>query len=132
MRLPPRQTAEPTLNLSPLIDVIFILLIFVILVARFVDQERLDVTLPSAAAGRPAEVDALQLTISQEGEIFVEGKRVERDDLSDRLEVERQSFTRAVVMADQDGAVQDAVFVLSAAKLAGFQGVALATRPPDP
>ncbi len=132
MRIPARSRPPPTLNLSPLIDVIFILLIFVILVARFVDQERLDVTLPSAAAGRPAEVDALQITISKEGELFVEGTLVERADLADRLETDRNRFDRAVVMADQDGAVQDAVFVLSTAKLAGFQGVGLATRPPDP
>lgn len=132
MRLPPRKRAAVTLNLSPLIDVIFILLIFVVLVARFVDQERLDVTLPSADAGRAAEIQALRVTITRAGDILVEGDRVARDDLADRLEAERGSFDRAVVLADRDGAVQDAVFVLSTAKLAGFRGVALATRPTDP
>lgn len=126
----PRKPLE--LNLSPLIDVIFILLIFVVLVARFVDQERLDVTLPSAEAGRPAEVDALLVTVTTDGSVVIEGEVLAEEQLFDVLSRERSRFGRAVLVADQDVALQHAVDVISTAKLAGFEAVAVATRPPAP
>ena len=132
MRLKRPKRAPLHLNISPLIDVIFILLIFVVLVARFVDQERLDVTLPSAEAGRPAEVDALLVTVTEAGDIALEGQIVAPDDLLDRLRRERARFHRAVLVADHTVALQVAVDVISAAKLAGFDAVAVATQPPEP
>ena len=132
MPFPARTRTPPQLNLSPLIDVIFILLIFVVLVARFVDQERLDVTLPSADAGRPAEIDALLIVMQEAGEIRIEGQAVSPDALPDVLEAARTRFDRAVVVADEAARVQAAVDAVSAAKLAGFGAVSLATRPPDP
>jgi biopolymer transport protein ExbD len=131
MPIPARKRAKPQLNLSPLIDVIFILLIFVVLVARFVDQERLDVTLPSAAAGRPAELDALMLVVKEDGTLWSEGQEIRPEDLDDTLERARARFSRAVVVADHAAKVQAAVDAVSAAKLAGFQAVSLATRPPQ-
>jgi len=132
MKLKRRQRAIPHLNLSPLIDVIFILLIFVVLVARFVDEERMDVTLPSAAAGRPAEVDALMLTVTASGQVFVEEREVGELELEEALDEGARRYRRAVLVADQDTQLQVAVDVLSAAKLAGFEAVAVATRPPEP
>ena len=132
MNLPKRDRSLPTLNLSPLIDVIFILLIFVVLVARFVDQERIDVTLPSAEAGRPAELAALQISMTAEGDVWVDGQQVPRESMYDSFTKHRRGFTRAVLIADQEANLQDAVEVISSAKLAGFEAVSLATRPPDP
>jgi biopolymer transport protein ExbD len=132
MKLPDRKLETPTLNLSPLIDVIFILLIFVVMVARFIDDERLDVTPPSAAAGRPAEVDALMIEVDAQGQVVIEGELIAEDDLSEVLIDARGRFKRAVLVADRDAKLQVAVDVLSTAKLSGFEGVALATTPPDP
>jgi biopolymer transport protein ExbD len=123
--------AAPTVNMSPLIDVVFILLIFVVLVARFVDQERLDVTLPSADAGRPAEVDALMVSLTRDGVVALEGVIVEDDELDDALTRARRRYARAVLVADRDVDLQAAVDLISRAKLVGFEGVALATRPPE-
>src|SRR5690606_3200533 len=83
MKLPARQRPPIQLNLAPLVDVIFILLIFVVLVAKFADQERLDVTLPSAAAGRTAEVDALMIEVSRDGVIAVQGHVIDPADLEE-------------------------------------------------
>jgi biopolymer transport protein ExbD len=131
VKLPDRQLETPTLNLSPLIDVIFILLIFVVMVARFIDDERLDVTPPSASAGRPAEVDALLIEVDAQGQVVVEGELIEEDDLHDVLTRARSRYQRAVLVADRDARLQIAVDVLSEAKLSGFEGVALATTPPE-
>ncbi len=96
-RLPQRARLPITLNLSPLIDVIFILLIFVVLVARFVEQERIDVNLPSAAAERPAELDALEITVTAGGVVAIEGEVIGPDHLCRA----RGRYRRAVLLADE-------------------------------
>lgn len=128
VRRPPR---APSINLSPLIDVIFILLIFVVLVAKFADEERLDVDIPSAAAGRPAELDALFVEVTVDGAALIGGHALPRDGLLERFQEERRRFRRMVLVADRASALQSAVDVISAAKLAGFDAVAVATRPPE-
>ncbi len=132
MKLPERERLPIQLNLAPLVDVIFILLIFVVLVAKFADQERLDVTLPSAAAGRPAEVDALMIEVSRTGVIAVQGFVVAPEDLEATVIAHRRYYRRAVLLADADTRLQGAVDVISTVKLAGYDAVALATRPPEP
>lgn len=132
MKLERAPVATPTINLSPLIDVVFILLIFVVLVAKFMDQERLDVTLPSAAAGRPAEVDALMIELDSDGQIALQGRIIAKEDLEDALVANGARYRRAVLVADRDAELQDAVDVISMAKLSGFKAVALATTAPDP
>ncbi|MEZ4238039.1 MAG: biopolymer transporter ExbD [Myxococcota bacterium] len=131
MKVARRTRAAPTINLSPLIDVIFILLVFVVLVAKFADQERLDVDVPSAQAGRPAELDALMIELDADGGVWLQGEAVGPEALLDGFRGFRRSYHRAVLVADRQVDLQLAVDVISAAKLAGFDGVAVATRPPD-
>lgn len=130
MKLQRPRREPPRIQLSPLIDVVFILLIFVVLVARFVDQERLDVDLPTADAGRPAEVQSLQLTVDIDGTVTIDGEVVAREDLADVLRGHRSRYARAVLVADREARLQHAVDVLSTCKLAGYDAVALATQPP--
>jgi biopolymer transport protein ExbD len=132
MNIPVRTRLPVDINLAPLVDVIFILLIFVVLVAKFANEERLDVTLPSAAAGWPAEVDALMIEVTDKGVIVVEGQVVSLEDLHDVAVAKKRYYRRAVLLADSDTALQRAVDVISTVKLAGYDAVALATRPPDP
>jgi biopolymer transport protein ExbD len=131
VKLDRRVRPTPAINLSPLIDVIFILLVFVVLVAKFADQERLDVDVPSADAGRPAELDALFVEIDVAGGVWLQGQLVDADTLLDGLRVHRRRYRRMVLVADRQVGLQQAVDVISTAKLAGFEGVAVATQPPD-
>jgi biopolymer transport protein ExbD len=126
-----RHRPTPTLNLSPLIDVVFILLVFVVLIARFADQERLDVDVPTAEGGRPAELDALFVEVDSDGGVWLQGVAVDPEVLLVALQGERQRYHRVVLVADRRTGLQQAVEIISAARLAGFEGVAVATRPPE-
>lgn len=131
MRLKPRPRSYPTLSLAPLIDIVFNLLLFVVLSARFGEDERLDVDVPSASAGRPAEVDALFVELDARGTVWLMGKPTEPKGLLDELLTARRHYGRMVLVADRQIGLQHAVDVISAAKLAGFETVAVATRPPE-
>ena len=104
MKLPERKRGIPALNLSPLIDVIFILLIFVVLVARFVDQERIDVTLPSAEAGRlNYDVAAGIIEFSDQATITEGGNQISSNVLVYNVAEQRIS---AESSGDEDGRVR--------------------------
>lgn len=117
------------LNLSPLIDVIFILVIFIVLVARFIDQNQLDIDVPESKLGRPATVEALVVHVTADGTVLVGDRPVDDDQLEAVLTPLRQQHERVLLLADGKIALQKAVDVLTAARAAGFDQVSLATEP---
>jgi biopolymer transport protein ExbD len=118
------------LNLSPLIDVIFILVIFIVLVARFIEQNQLDIDVPDTDAGRPATLEALIVNVTQEGFIFVGDVPVEAEGVEALLRSLRGKHDRILLLADGKIALQQAVDVLTSARKAGYDEVSLATEPP--
>lgn len=116
------------LNLSPLIDVIFILLIFIVLVARFVEQNQLDVDVPDSDMGKPATLEALIVHVTRDGMIVIGDTPVAEDQIEAYLKPLRSQHERVLLMADGQAALQIAVTVLSGAKAAGFKEVSLATE----
>ena len=71
------------------------------------------------------------ITVSAKGELMVEDRLVTRAELPQALRSARSRFNRAVLVADESAKVQFAVDVISAAKLEGYTGVAVATRQPE-
>lgn len=121
----------PTLNLSALIDVVFILLIFVVLAANFDRIQSIDVNLPSAQAAAPASSDALTLVIPASGALRIDGVEVAAESLTERLRALRADHEALLLVADGAVAFERAVAVLGDAAAAGFQNVSIATRAPD-
>ena len=132
MIVAPRPRAEVTINLSPLIDVIFILLIFVFLVARFIDQERMDVEVPTSSAGKNDARLALVITLEKDGSLRFEGAPLARENLEATLRQRRAAYTDVLLLVDTERAVQGAVDVLTIARGAGYERVGIATTAPAP
>ena len=131
MKIARKTRAKIELNLSPLIDVIFILVIFIILVAEFVDQNQLDINVPKSKAGKPASLEALVINVTGDGLIMIGDKMVERDDVSELLKPLSKKHDRVLLMADSQTALQLAIDILGAAKEAGFKQVSIATSEED-
>jgi biopolymer transport protein ExbD len=76
MNLRPRPTEEPDLNLTSLIDVVLLLLIFFMVSSTFVDQSRLRIQLPQAGAEPVPEQqrDRIEIAVTASGEFSVDGK----------------------------------------------------------
>jgi biopolymer transport protein ExbD len=122
----------PTINLSALIDIIFILLIFVVLAANFDRLRDLDVSLPSARGTGKADPKALVVTVPQEGPLRIDGKELDAANLEQHLRTLRATHESLLIAADGQVALERAVQVLSSASSAGFQSVSIATQEPSP
>lgn len=122
---------KPEVMLSPLVDVVFILLVFVVLVARFVEREEIGIKLPVSAAGNAASTAPLAITLGLDGSIRVAGRDIGEAELQAVLAAARGDHSAAVVIADAEVPFQRAVDAITAARLAGFEAVAVATRPPE-
>ena len=67
MNLRPQRTEPPEINLAPLIDVVFLLLIFFMVTTSFRDEVGIKIRLPEASGEAAAETQPLTLTIDAEG-----------------------------------------------------------------
>ena len=124
-----RKQDSPQINLSALIDVIFILLIFVVIAANFDKIRGLDVKLPSVDSPPSSEIPkVLTITVPSEGPIRVNDVPVADNELRNHLETLRSNNDSAVLLADGDIALQRAVKVLNDAQAAGFTNLSIATQ----
>lgn len=68
---------EPEINLTPLIDVVFLLLIFFMVTTTFEKDSKIKVELPTAESSRPeAQDNVLELLVDSEGRYYVDGQEV--------------------------------------------------------
>lgn len=121
----------PTINVSALIDVVFILLIFVVLAANFDRVREMGVVLPSAESTSAATPEAQTLTLKADGTMLLGGDPVQRQELGAALRASRENFEVLVLVGDSKVALEEAVFVFDEAAKAGFESVSIATRKAD-
>lgn len=102
-----RGTALSSLNLTPLIDVVFLLLIFFLVATRFAEEEReLDVLLPEASEAQPltARPREMFINIDERGRYFVSGKLLTLRDLQPILDaayVNNPGRASVIIRADR-------------------------------
>lgn len=123
---------QPRINISALIDVVFILLIFVVLAANFDRIREMNVTLPTAEEAEPATSDTLVLTIPAADEMMLDEQPVEPDELPARLKQKSDDFEVLVLVGDGDIPLDQTVQVFDYATAAGFDSVSIATREEGP
>lgn len=123
---PPRP--KPTIGLTPLIDVVFILLIFVVLAANFDRLRGLKVDLPEASSNYKPKVKSLVLSISAKGVYQINKESVPKAALLGKLRSLRKKHSILLLRADGKAALQHAVRVLDFAALLKFESVSIATK----
>jgi biopolymer transport protein ExbD len=112
MNFRPRPREDIEVNITSLIDVVLLLLIFFMVSTRFVEESRIELALPSASSHPVgSEPDAIEVVIDRHGQFFVNGKSL----VSARLETLVQALTEA------KGKAHDPVVVISADRTTDFQ-----------
>lgn len=116
------------INISPLIDVVFILLIFFIVTTVFVEETGIDVNKPRAASSRELDKNSILIGITPEGSVYYAGREIGVGGVRPVVSRLLQSETLPVIIqADQYTPTQTTVDVLDEAKLAGATQVFLST-----
>ncbi|MDY6943465.1 MAG: biopolymer transporter ExbD [Pseudomonadota bacterium] len=132
MKLQPRQGEEPELNLTPLIDVVFLLLIFFMVTTSFIRDAELRIELPKASLEpQVTRADGLAVVIDQDGRFFINEQEV----VNARPETLRQAMTKVAgdnrgllrVRADARASHQAVVTVLDVAGQLGFSDIVIET-----
>ena len=125
---------EPALNLTSLIDVLFLLVIFFAVSTTFRVHPGLSVNLPRAQSERIVEdKKTMKAVLTTRGEIFVDHEEVARSDLFETLR-KKQSQSRVslfVLEADEQARHGRVIELMDAARRAGIPRLAIATRSED-
>jgi biopolymer transport protein ExbD len=118
------------IDISPLIDVVFLLLIFFIVTTVFVKETGVDVSKPRAASSEDLDRQAILIAVTSEGRVWQGGREIGHDGVRAVVSalLEETPGTPIVIRADAAAPTEDTVRVIDSAKLAGAETVSLATE----
>lgn len=119
-----------TVELAPLIDIVFLLLIFFMVSATFIRRSELHIDLPEAGAGWPETSDPLTITVRRDGGYAVNGQPIAESALAEALATTRSEdeAPRAVIAADALAPHQAVVGAMDAAGQSGLTRISILTR----
>jgi biopolymer transport protein ExbD len=119
---------ENEINLTPMLDVVFIMLIFFIVTASFIKEAGIDVDRPDAPSADSQDDAAILIAISANDEIWIDRRETEPNavrGMIERLHAENPKGS-IVIQADEESTHEVLVIVMEAAKQAGVSNVAIA------
>ena len=116
------------INISPLIDIVFILLIFFIVTTVFVEETGVEVEKPRAATQKDLEKNSILLGVTPDGGVFYGGREIGVGGVRATVSrLIRQQDQPVIIQADRSTPTETTVAVLDEAKLAGAKKVFVAT-----
>ncbi len=125
-----RAEDESEVNLTPMLDVVFIMLIFFIVTASFVKEAGIDISRPPAATAERKERGNILVAITDNDQIWIDRRQVDPRALRaniERLHAENPQGS-VVILADKQSKNGLLVQVMDAARLAGVKNVSLAAE----
>jgi biopolymer transport protein ExbD len=132
MRSRKQQSAddEAQIDLTPMLDVVFIMLIFFIVTASFIKEAGVEVNRPEASTSDPKDNVNILIAVTGNDEVWMDGRRI--DVRAVRANVERLHAENpkgaVVIQADNTSTTETVVKVLDASREAGVMDVSLATE----
>ena len=123
-----QETAAESVNLTPLIDMVFILLIFFLVTASFTKESGIEVDRPTAQTAVREEQGSMIIGVSKDGDIWIDNQNVELRAVRAHVEhVHAQNPEGTVIiLADKNARTGITVEVLDQVRLAGVTNVSIA------
>lgn len=130
LRFPIKRSTRPTIHLTALIDIVFLLLIFFLLASSFVEQEGIAIIVPEIESEGSETLPEIIVDIDQDGNVFFRNIKVDHYQLTAVLTSQLKSSGKDTVVIHADRRVQydTVVQVIDAAKLAGAKDLLLVTH----
>ncbi|MEM7218896.1 MAG: biopolymer transporter ExbD [Pseudomonadota bacterium] len=122
------ESVEP--NLTPMLDVVFIMLIFFIVTATFIKQAGIEVARPEALTAVKKPTVSVLVAISPGGDIWIDKQKVDATAVRSHIERIHAENPKGglVIQADGESEYEKLEAVISAARAAGIQEVAISTE----
>jgi biopolymer transport protein ExbD len=123
-------SGEDDVNVTPLLDIVFIMLIFFIVTSTFVKEPGIDVERPQTQTGEFKRLASILVAISDENEIWINKKEVKLDEVRLRVEELKRENPKgeAVVQVDTGADSRYLVEVLNQIRQAGVDDVSVSTE----
>jgi biopolymer transport protein ExbD len=116
-----------TLDLTPIVDVVFNLLIFFALSLNFAATSGgINVKLPSASSAEPVKSEQLTINLTQAGQVYYNDKEINIDDLSSKLKDIEDKDSLIIIRADNSVPHGQVVEIMDIVKTEGFSKLAIA------
>ncbi len=124
---------DDEINMAPLIDLIFLLLIFFMVTTSFVKETGIDVQRPSAVTARTREKSNIFIAVDAGGEIYMDKQRIDIRMVRAHVENALAEHPRAaaVIVADRSSDTGIVVDVMDQCRLAGTDNVSIAAKHPE-
>ncbi len=129
MRFRPKKQEVENIDVSPLIDMVFILLIFFMVTTTFVKDMKLDLNRPSAASASKADSKVVRVYIDNTGAVYIDNQPVQIWAIQSKLrDLLRTATDKAVlVISDETIPVETLIDVVDECRMSGAKDVAVST-----
>tara|TARA_A100001015_G_scaffold178115_1_gene198021 strand:+ start:4463 stop:4888 length:426 start_codon:yes stop_codon:yes gene_type:complete len=128
VRLITEDAEESQIDLTPMLDVVFIMLIFFIVTSTFVKEAGVDVSRPEADTAVVTESNSIQIGITSANQIFMDKRQIDKRAV--RANVERglaeNPGAAVIIVADADSKTETLIEVMDQSRLAGAESVSVA------
>ncbi len=118
------------IDLTPMLDVVFILLIFFIVTSVFVTEAGIDVSKPEASTSDPRGGDLILIAVSPQGDIWIDGDQIDPRFIRSRFELRLAEAPNSavVIQADQSANNEYVMLILEAAREAQIENVSISAE----
>jgi len=118
------------IDLTPMLDVVFILLIFFIVTSVFVTEAGIEVLKPEASTADPKSKDLILIAVTAEGEIWIDGEAVDPRFIRSRFELRlaESPNSSVVIQGDRAATNEHVMGILRAAREANIASVSISTE----
>ncbi len=127
MQFRPPTHPPAAINIAPLVDVVFLLVIFFAVSTTFLETAGLKLELPSSSSTAPRESRELTVLLGEDGTLSFEGEIIDREELGVRLRaaLERNERKLVVLRADRGTRHGEVVGVMDVIRESGAEGLTL-------
>ena len=124
----PKQKREANIDIAPLMDMMFVLLIFFVVTSTFTRETGVEVSKPQAQTASQMEKENILIAITRDGTIHMDERQVDLASLVDVLKgiLAKNPDMEVVLIADKDAITGKLVSVIDACTLAGVKKVSIA------
>jgi len=118
------------IDLTPMLDVVFILLIFFIVTSVFVTEAGIEISKPQASTADPKSKDLILIAVSPDGDVWMDGEQVDQRFVRSRIELRLAEAPNSSVIIQGDRAAtnEHVMAIMRAAREAEVTSISISTE----